>query len=156
MELDRNTDVRISEANKSLINATWLALQQQNRTHQGQKVQLRKNTPLPVDAWQYGIYIFYAGATVTELKAVWEGTTWTGNANYNWRKGKDKELQKELENGREAQTHVDIIDQIQARPPALMEKNDKRLQFVPQIGWQELKDVILAKLNNITSVSKKG
>ena len=42
-----------------------------------------------------------------------------GEAYYNWRKGKDKELQKKLENGREAQTRVEINNQIQARPPAV-------------------------------------
>ena len=71
MALDRNTEARISEANKSLTNATWLALQQQNRTFQGQQVQLHQNTFSPVDTWQqYGIYAVYAGATVTVLKAV--------------------------------------------------------------------------------------
>ena len=44
---------------------------------------------------------------------------WISNAYYNWRKGKDKELQKKLENGREAQTRVEINNQIQARPPAV-------------------------------------
>ena len=49
MALDRNTEARISEANKSLTNATWLSLQQQKRTYQGQQVQMHQNTFSPVD-----------------------------------------------------------------------------------------------------------
>ena len=81
----------------------------------------------PVDTWkQYGIYVVYAGVAVTVLKAVWEGMKWIGNAYYDWRKGKDKELQKELEKGRETQTHVDINNQIQARPPAVQRSMARR------------------------------
>ena len=75
---------------------------------------------------RYGIYFVYAGAGVTVLKAVWEGMKWIGNKFYNWRKGKDKELQKELKKARESQTHVDMNDQFQARLPVLQCSTAKR------------------------------
>ena len=71
MALDRNTEARISEANKSLTNATWLPLQQQNRTYCRQQVQLHQNTFSPIDAWQqYGIYVVYTGGTVIVLPSL--------------------------------------------------------------------------------------
>ena len=78
-----------------------------------------KTVDTPQQFHRYGINVVYAGAAVTVLKPVWKGMKWIGTAYYNWRKGKDKELQKELKKARESQTHVDMNDQFQARPPAL-------------------------------------
>jgi hypothetical protein len=63
---------------------------------------------------------------VTVLKAVCEGMKWIGTPYYNWRKGKDKELQKELKKARESQTHVDMKDRFQAKPPALQRSMARR------------------------------
>ena len=49
-----------------------------------------------------------------------------GEAYYNWRKGKDKDQQTELEIRREPQNHIDINDQIQARPLAVQRSMAKR------------------------------
>ena len=77
----------------------------------------------PVDTWQqYGIYVGCAGGALIVLKAIWQGMKFMGNAFYNWRKGKDKDLQRELETGREAQTNINMNDQINARPPVAVHR----------------------------------
>ena len=84
-------------------------------------MQLHQNTLSYVDTWQHfhqnSYYVVVGGdaAAVTVLKAVWEGMKWIGNVYYDWRKGKDKELQKELKKAGKAQTH----DRFWARPPVL-------------------------------------
>ena len=81
----------------------------------------------PVDTWQvYGIYVGCAGGALVVLKAIWEGMKWMGQAYYNWRKSNDKDLQTELETGREAQNHINTNDQIQARPPGRQRSTIRR------------------------------
>ena len=80
-----------------------------------------------VDTWQLcGIYVGCAGGTLIVLKAIWEGMKWMGQAYYDWRKGNDKDLQTELDSGREAQNHIDTNDQIQARSPAHQRSTSRR------------------------------
>ena len=69
---------------------------------------------------------------MTVLNAVWEGMKLIGTPYYKLRKGKDKELQKELKKARESQTHVDMNDQFQAKPPA---RNGQKVRVL-SAPWQ--------------------
>ena len=55
---------------------------------------------------RYGLYVGCAGGALYFLKCMWDGIKWMGEAYYKWRKNKDKDLQRELENGREGQNQA--------------------------------------------------
>ena len=80
-----------------------------------------KTVDTPQQFSQAGVYFIYAGIGVTAAKVVWEGVKWIGNKFYKWMKGKDKELQKELNLARasQSQTPVGMNDQLQARRPLI-------------------------------------
>ena len=82
--------------------------------------------PVETSWLRYGLYVGAAGGALYFLKCMWDGIKWMGEAYYKWRKNKDKDLQRELEEAREAQNRIDTIDQIQARPPARQRSRTRR------------------------------
>ena len=72
-----------------------------------------------LETWQlWCIGVGCAGGALVVAKCVWKGLKWMGEAFYEWRKGKDEDLQRDLEMAREDQNRINTNDQIQELPPA--------------------------------------